>query len=326
MATEDVTVQQTETESTAGDDGPDGRLFDWYRTYIGEPESERDVYLGFGLFTVGMLMAAAALILFLWGSTLDWRSETQFGIVQPAYALGMVALPTLMLGILVLLPTDWRLLAASGLGSVLTIGATIGFLYAYPAHWNFYGDPDYTVEVTVTYALGMVAITGSTGAALIGHYLEMARTVERVERVVEAEEEEEHYSDEEIRADIESAMDQVDLSWGGVRKTDHKRLEFTADEFDASEVGQMGVTKSRGSSVEDQVAGLKGLRYGTEKTATSDRTVDDQTAKLKELRAKQQAKGEAVADPGGIATANGSGFVASFKSRIRSVRNRVKRN
>ena len=40
-------------EDGSGEAVPDNVLYDLYETYIGEPEEETDVYLGFGLFFGG---------------------------------------------------------------------------------------------------------------------------------------------------------------------------------------------------------------------------------------------------------------------------------
>ncbi|MFP8954881.1 permease [Natrialbaceae archaeon A-arb3/5] len=296
----------------AAESAGDGYLFDLYRRYIGEPEARTDVYLGFGLFLGGIGLAAVALVLFLWSSTLEPRSPTHIAWVQPAYALVMVSLPILMLGIVVLLPSERRVRYASVGGVVVTVIAVGGFLYAYPYDWNGHGN-DYTAEVVAVYAVGLAGITASTGAALIAHYLDMARTVERVEHEADEESDEESYSDAEIERDIDEAMEGVELSWGGVEKTEHKRLSFSEDDFDDVSVDvDMEAKTTRSSGVDSQVAGLKGLKGGETKTTTSQSTVDDQTAKLRELREQQQADDEAD-------RSDSESPVSTILDRIRSV-------
>ncbi|WP_290811637.1 permease [Halovivax sp.] len=305
---------------------PDQKLFELYRSYIGEPDSERDVYVGFGLFLGGIGLAVIALVLFAWSTTLEARSAEYFSWVQPAYALGMLSLPSVMLGIVVLLPSERRVLAVSVAGAAITVAATGGFVYAYPENWNLYGA-DYTIEIVAVYAIGLSGITASTGAALIAHYLDMARTLEAT-TVDEEEEEEEHYTDEEIRGDIDAAMEGVELSWGGVEKSDNTTLTFTDHEFDGADIGNVSVKKTRSTGVQDQVAGLKGLKGGEKKTATSNKTVDDQTAKLKELRERQRADELATADETGVDAVRGrlGQAVSGIKARLGAVRDRVKRN
>ena len=306
---------------------PDEKLFELYRSYIGEPDSERDVYVGFGLFLGGIVLAVMALVLFLWSNTLDTGSDAYYAWVEPAYALGMLSLPTVMLGIVVLLPSERRVLGVSIVGAAITAIATIAFVYAYPGDWHHYGD-DHTVLVTVTYAVGLAGITVSTGAALIAHYLEMARTVEEI-RKEDDEEEDESYTDAEIRGDIDEAMEGVELSWGGVEKSDNTTLTFTDHEFESADVGTMGVKRTRSKGVQDQVAGLKGLKGGDTKTAKSTRTVEDQTQKLKELREQQRADELATAEessPIASVQSGVGGVISSLRSRLRSLRDQVKRN
>ncbi|WP_323171815.1 permease [Natrialba sp. PRR66] len=309
----------------------DGYLFDLYRRYIGEPESRTDVYLGFGLFLGGIGLAVVALVLFLWSSTFSRSNPAYFTWVRPAYALGMLSLPAMILGVVVLLPSDRKVIGISGAGALVTLAATIGFLFAYPDNWNFMAERDYTVEVTATYAVGLAGITASTGAALVAHYLELARQTEAVDAGDEDETETEddpEFSDADIERDIDAAMEGVELSWGGVEKTEHKRLNFSGNEFDGVSVDTDAGTKTtRSSGVDDQVAGLKGLKGGETKTTTSQSTVDDQTAKLKELR-EQQREDEQSAEggrQGGVGASAGDGPFAPLTAILERVRSAIRR-
>lgn len=295
---------------------PDGRLFDLYREYIGEPEETRDVYVGFGLFLVGIGLAIVALLLFVWSSTLEPRSSTYFAWVQPAYALGMLSLPTTMLGIVVLLPAERRVLYASIAGASITALAVVGFVWLYPSNWNFYESGDTaisTVHVVALYAIGLAGITASTGAALIAHYLDLAREIDSLDAGDDEEEAGERYSDEEIQEDIDAAMEDVELSWGGVEKTENTRLSFDDHEFEGANLN-LGAKTKRSSGVDAQVAGLKGLKGGETKKTTSKSTVDDQTQKLKELR-EQQRKEQAEA----AAEKTSASPIERFIERVRAL-------
>ncbi|MFC4541673.1 permease [Halosolutus amylolyticus] len=297
----------------AAESPSEGYLFDLYRRYIGEPEDRTDVYLGFGLFLGGIGFAIVALLLYLWSSTFEARTASHLAWAEPAYALAMMALPVLMLGIVVLLPSERRVLYTSIAGVVIAIVAIGGFVYAYPDDWNGYGA-DYTAVVVAVYAVGLAGITASTGAALIAHYLDMARTAKQVETVDE-EDDDPELTDAEVREDIDDAMEGVELSWGGVEKTEHKRLSFSEDEFDEVNVDTAAGTKTtRSTGVDQQVAGLKGLKGGETTTTTSSSTVDDQTQKLKELREqKRQEESSADADTKSVA------FLASVRTRLREL-------
>ncbi|ELY69309.1 DUF7139 domain-containing protein [Natrinema versiforme] len=307
----------------AAEQAADGYLFDLYRRYIGEPEDRTDVYVGFGLFLGGIGLAIIGLLLFLWGNTFEARSGGYFAWVGPAYALAMTALPVTMLGIVVLLPSERRMLYTSIAGVAVTIGAVVGFLVAYPDNWNGYGA-DYTVEVIATYAVGLAAITASTGAALIAHYLDMAQQAEVVATETADADDDPELTDEEIQQDIDDAMDGVELSWGGVEKTEHKRLNFSSDDLDDVSIDtDAGTTTTRSSGVDAQVSGLKGLKGGETKETTSKSTVDDQTAKLKELREQQRAEELATADDDSGAVDTVRKPVASLLDRFRNL---LKRN
>ncbi|WP_254763992.1 DUF7139 domain-containing protein [Natrinema marinum] len=305
----------------AAEQAADGYLFDLYRRYIGEPEDRTDVYVGFGLFLGGIGLAIVGLLLFLWGNTFEARTAGYFAWVGPAYALAMTALPVTMLGIVTLLPSERRMLYASIGGVAITLAAVAGFLAAYPHHWNGYGN-DYTVEIIATYAVGLAGITASTGAALIAHYLDMAQQADAVATGDETEAEPE-LTDADVRQDIDEAMEGVELSWGGVEKTEHKRLSFSENDFDDVDVDtDAGTTTTRSTGVDAQVAGLKGLKGGETKQTTSSSTVDDQTAKLKELREQRRAEELATADDEGVAAT----VTKPLSSLLERVRNAFGRN
>ena len=274
----------------------DGYLFDLYRQYVGEPESRTDVYVGFGLFLGGIGLAAVALLLFLWSAMLGRGTSPYWTVAQFSYAFGMIALPVIMLGIVVLLPAERRVLATSGLGVAITLLAVGGFVWAFPDDWNFHGE-NYTIHVVSTYAVGFAALVASTGAALIAHYLDLAASVGRTPE--EDDEDDVHYSDEEIERDIERAMEDVELSWGGVEKNDTTRLSFSDNDLEASNL-DTGAKTVRSSGVDAQVAGLKGLKGGENKTTTSSGGVDEQTAKLKELREQREKEKQAADESGGL--------------------------
>ncbi|WP_265111605.1 DUF7139 domain-containing protein [Halosolutus halophilus] len=300
----------------AAESPSEGYLFDLYRQYIGEPEDRTDVYLGFGLFLGGIGFAIVALLLYLWSSTFEARTASHLAWAEPAYALAMVALPVLMLGIVVLLPSERRVLYTSIAGVAVAIVAIGGFLYAYPDHWNGYGY-DYTAQVVAVYAVGLAGITASTGAALIAHYLDMARTAKHVE-TDDDEDDDPELSDADVQRDIDDAMEGVELSWGGVEKTEHNRLSFSENEFDEVNVDTAAGTKTtRSSGVDQQVAGLKGLKGGETTTTTSSSTVDDQTQKLKELR-EQKRREEATGDD----DTGAFSFFTTVRSRLREILDR----
>jgi hypothetical protein len=278
------------------DDLPDNILFELYRQYIGEPDDRIDVYLGFGLFFGGIALAAFGLVLFLVAFLPEHGSDAFWLFREIAFAMGMMAVPTLLLGILVLLPVDNRAIYAGAAGTSITFLAVVGFAILYPWNFNVEGA-QYTAHVVVAYGLGMALVLVSTGAALVAHQIERAKPGPADIVPVEEEEPEESYTDEEIQRDIEEAMEDVDITWGGVERTEGQSLKLDLEEegFDFAGM-QVEASKTISStSTDDQVQGLKALKGGEKKTATSESTVDDQTTKLNELKQRRKEEQEQAA-------------------------------
>jgi hypothetical protein len=269
---------------------PDNPLFDLYRTYIGEPDAQTDVYLGFGLFFSGILIGVVALGSFVWAGTFEARTTPYFARVLPAYTLGMLSLPTALVGIVVLLPVKARALLGSLAGTAVTVLAVGGFIFAYPDNWNGYGA-DYTIPIVAAYAVGLTAVVATTGAALVAHQIERAKPadvdVEKLERRRD-EDEGEDWTEEEIQRDIEEAMAETEISWGGVEKREGTRLNLNTDiggDVDLSGV-EVDPDTDRSTGVDAQVEGLRQLKGDPEEKTTTAQgsTVDDQTAALTELK------------------------------------------
>jgi len=275
------------------DERPDNVLFDWYERYIGEPETETDVYLGFGLFFVSISFALLALLLFVAGTSMyGIREDGYFTVAEPAYALGMLSLPLAMFSIVVLLPVKQRATVGAGLGVAIAVAAIVAFVSVYPDNWFDYGTAQ-TLNIVGAYAVGLTIVTGATGAALVAHQLERVRAPAPSEiREPEAEPETEHYSEEEIERDIEEAMADVEMTWGGVERSENRELKLTTDfadqEIEAGGVNVEANTHVESGGVDTQVDGLRNLKGGDTQTATSESTVDDQTAALNELKRQKE--------------------------------------
>lgn len=306
------------TDEKLGGDVPDNVLFDLYRKYIGEPDAETDVYMGFGLFIGGIALLGIALVLFLWAGAYEARSMAYFWRAGPAYGAGMLAVPLTLLGIVVLLPVENRALYASIGGTAITVLAVAGFAFAYPWDWNGYGA-DYTIPIVATYAVGLTAVIASTGAALVAHQIERYKPsvapheIEGIEEDGPEPGDEEYWSDEEIRQDIEEAMAATDISWGGVEKSENKKLKLNTETLDSADLSGVNIdpnVKRETGGVDQQVDGLRQMKGGEKKTTTAENsTVDDQTAALTELK-KQKAQGDAPDDP---ASEDEGGLVDRFR-------------
>jgi len=294
------------------EDTADNVLISLYERYIGEPETETDVYLGFGLFFCAVVFAVLALALFATATSLyGIRESGYFGLAQPAYLLGMLSIPLALVSITVLLPNERRVEWVGAAGTAVTLLAAGVFLNYYPGQWFEFGTTQ-TLVVVGTYAVGLAVVTASTGTALVAYRLEQARAPLPSE--IEAEEgaDEESISEERIQSDIDEAMSEVDLTLGGIEREENRRLEFTADFGDEGEFRGTDVEPEKTVSpggVDNNVEGLQQLKSGEPQAQTSESTVDDETAALNEL--KKQKEQDEVPDP-----ATDDGVLASTLSKL----------
>lgn len=285
------------TEDGSSNDAPPGdMLLRVYERYIGEPETEAEVYLGFGLFFAGITCAVIGLVLFVAGASVyGLRTDGYFALAQPGYLLGMLSPPLALLAVVVLLPTERRAKVGGLVGTAITVVAIVAFLLSYPDQWFEFGTQN-TLAVVGTYAAGLTLLTAVTGSALVAHRLEQAQATVTVpdEPGAEAEESGETVTDGQVQADIEDAMSNVDLSWGGVEKDSNRDLSLREDYADEESDGlniEAEKTVNPGG-VDSEVKGLKQLKGGEQNVATSESTVDGQTAALNEL--KQQKRDDEV--------------------------------
>ncbi|GAB6860432.1 permease [Haloplanus litoreus] len=295
---------------------PDNVLFEWYGRYIGDPETETDVYLGFALFFGGIALGAVGILVFLLSATMSGGGTPAWAIREVAMAAASVGFPVILLGIVILLPGDRRMTYASLAGLAVCLVAVGLFVATYPMNWNVARTPDYSAQGVAIYAVGLVAAVGATGAALVGHQVERAAPGERAAEVRSTTGEagtgtggasdgaSESVSDEQVRRDIDEAMADADLSWGGVSRKNTKRLELNTDadvevDREAFENAEATTVRSSGNDVDDALSNLRKLQ-GREQETDSSSGVDDQTAALTELRQQQQAEDVATEDEEGI--------------------------
>ena len=269
------------------------QLLRYYRQYIGDPDRTVDVYAGFGLFFVGLGLGIAGVVVFIYSATL---SGTAYGLRAVAIVSGGVGAPTLLGGIVVLLPVDRRMLVVAGGGSVVCAAGIVRFVSVYPNDFNVSVGPDYAAQVVGIYSVGIVAVIGATAAALVAHQIERAADTTRTVESAEAEDDEETVSDEQVQADIDSALDDAELSWGGVTKTETRTLNLdtgSIDDIDTESLPEGIETRTADSSVSNAVSQLKGLQGGEVETASGEGT-DDQAAALRELREQQREDEQAA--------------------------------
>jgi hypothetical protein len=270
------------------------RLLGWYRRYIGEPDADSDVYLGFGLFFGGIGFGLLGLVLFLWSAaipagTLADPNMVHWTLREVAFTLGMVGLPALMVSIVVLLPVEDRVRYVAGGGTAVALVAVAAFVVTYPFAFNVQATT--TAAVVAVYAVGLVAVIGATGAALVAHHLDRAEPA--AGEGADEDGVDEAATEEQVERDIEAVMDDADLTWGGVKTEETRRLSINPDEEDVDLSGAEGIeaTTTRSSGTDDAVAGLKRLRGGEKEEARGSDT-SDQAAALRELRESQRHEDE----------------------------------
>jgi len=289
------------------------RLLRYYRRYVGDPDRAIDVYAGFGLFFVGLGLGAVGVVVFLYSATLPPDELSTYAVREVAGVAAAVGLPALLLGIVVLLPVDKRMLYVAVAGSAVTVVAVGIFVWAYPQDWNVTVPPDYSARAIAIYSVGIALVVAATGAALVAH---------RVERVTDGatateaddDESEETVSDEQVRADIDRELGEAELSWGGVERTETRRLSLNTNEIDDIDRDSLPdsstETRTGDGSVDDAVAQLRGLQGGEVETASGGST-DDQAAALRELR-EQQREAEQNEEADGV-----TGRIRDLVDRIR---------
>lgn len=278
------------------------QLLEYYRQYIGDPDRTIDVYAGFSLFFVGLGLGAVGVVVFLYSATLPANTASSYAVREVAVVAAAGGLPALLLGIVVLLPVDKRMLYVAAAGSLITAVAVGIFVWSYPHNWNVTTPPDYSAQAIAVYSVGIALVVSSTGAALVAHRVERATggtsTVDSQET-----EDDETVTDEQVQSDIDSALEDAELSWGGVTRKETRSLNLDTsaiDGIDAESLPDTGTeTRTADNNVTNAVSQLKGLQGGEVETASGDGT-DDQAAALRELRQQQREQKQAEVANRGI--------------------------
>lgn len=291
----------------------ENRLLEYYRRYVGDPDRTIDVYAGFGLFFAGIGLGLIGVAVFLYSATLPPEALSTYAVQEVAGVAAAVGLPALLLGVVVLLPVDRRMLYLAGVGTAITVVAVGLFSRTYPYNWNVSTGTDYSAQVVAVYAVGLVAVIAATGGALVAHRVERATGAAASAAGAGsaaggadgdaggAGGDGETVTDAQVRADIERELENAELTWGGVERAQTRRLELDTSAVDDIEVdreklaGSATETRTTSGTVNDAVSELKGLQGGEKKTASGSGT-DDQAAKLRELREQQRREAEADDD------------------------------
>lgn len=270
------------------------RLQRLYRRYIGEPESLRTVYGGFGMFFAGLALSIAGVVVFIGSAYVPESGEFVWQLREIAIVLVALGFPVFLFSFLILLPVDQRAIYSAAVGGVICLGAIALFVVAYPHQWNVPGQ-DYSALGVLTYSLGGVILAAATGSALVTNYIQQVRTepgeIHPGETTQEGATDE--ITAEEVRQDIDEALSATELTWGGIEKTRTKRLQFEMEEtdIDTSGMDPEGANVTRTESVEAEVDGLQKLRGGEKKMATGEGT-DKQAEALQQLRERGETEPE----------------------------------
>ncbi|WP_435074640.1 DUF7139 domain-containing protein [Halorubrum sp. HHNYT27] len=293
----------------------ENRLLEYYRRYVGDPDRTIDVYAGFGLFFAGIGLGLIGVVVFLYSATLPPEALSTYAVQEVAAVAAAIGLPALLLGVVVLLPVDRRMLYLAGGGTAITVVAVGLFSQTYPYNWNVSTGADYSAQVVAVYTVGLVAVIAATGGALVAHRVERATGVDAGAAGTGsaasgagadgdaggAGGDDETVTDAQVRADIERELEDAELTWGGVERAQTRRLELDTSAVDDIDVdreklaGSATETRTTSGTVNDAVSELQGLQGGEKKTASGSGT-DDQAAKLRELREQQRQKAEADDD------------------------------
>jgi hypothetical protein len=293
----DSTVDDADDSGREEDTERGGPLFSVYRRYIGEPAGKQEVYLGFGAFFAGIFLGVAGLVLFLYSGTQTTGSDTYWQLREAALVFVMLGLPSVALSVSILLPVGRRTTATSLVGVLVCLVAAVWLTQVYPDSWSSAGND---VPVLSTYAIGVVVLAASTGSGLVAQYLDR-QAPDEVRRVTEVEREQRDQreeggsnsvSDEQVAADIDDAMSDSNLTWGGVEeRPNSKRLKIDMPESDTdiddSNLDAGTETRSSGDGVDDAVDGLRQMQADEQNTARA-QSPDDQVDALTAFREQQQ--------------------------------------
>jgi len=290
----DSTVDDADESGGEEDTERGGPLFSVYRRYIGEPAGKQEVYLGFGVFFAGIFLGVAGLVLFLYSGTQTTGSDTYWQLREAALVFVMLGLPSVALSVSILLPVGRRTTATSLVGVLVCLVATLWLTQVYPDSWSNAGND---VPVLSSYAVGVVVLAASTGSGLVAQYLDRqapdeVRRVTEVEREQSGKAESNPVSDEQVAADIDDAMSDSNLTWGGVEeRPNSKQLNIDMPESDAdiddSNLDAGTETRSSGNSVDDAVDGLRQMQADEQNTARA-QSPDDQVDALTAFREQKQ--------------------------------------
>ncbi|MFC4449334.1 YihY/virulence factor BrkB family protein [Halorussus aquaticus] len=140
-------------------------LAEAYEENVGEVGNVRLLYLGVGLFAVGVSLVVFAILL----STTDVHSAFGLGTLGAREVAGVLAglgVPAVFVGIFSVLPASQRVRAAAAIGAGVSLLGVALFTHAYPKHWAGYGR-QLTLPVVAVYFFGALVTFGCLFVAVV---------------------------------------------------------------------------------------------------------------------------------------------------------------
>ncbi|WP_290814422.1 hypothetical protein, partial [Halovivax sp.] len=158
-----------------------------------EVTSLRRLYAGTALVLAGAAMAVLA-VLVATTDLFSFVASDTLAARELAGVLGGLAVPAVLVGVFVVLPTGRRIKAAAAISASICLLGVALFAYAYPAHWDGYGQ-DLTSFVSAVYLIGLFSAIWCLFTAVVnfktrndpGGALEMNVTRKGETKIVEVE-------------------------------------------------------------------------------------------------------------------------------------------
>ncbi len=263
------------------------------RSPFGSKTSKGRLYGGFYLLIGGILLGLAALILFFIADAQGGRNE--FNWREGALATGAVALPLILLGTSVALPTKAAMRILSVVGLAFSLLATVLFVVHYPGHFNTNNAEDYTSLDTGVYVVGLAGMLAATFTAILGYYLDRLRPA----GAAEGEEEDDEFAagyevpDWVVERDIEYAMKKhgVELATGHEDRSIRVDIAGTLGDLSKAKVGGLGKARTvqlDAEQVDSSVAAMSQVRPGGKRAIPGEWADESVGALLAFRRAKAQ--------------------------------------
>ena len=146
----------------------ESRVVTWYRSRIGEPVTDDEVY-GYWAFSFGILLALLGIVLFLVTTAMERPpvSESRaafWNLRAVGYVFAAVGLPVALVGAIIRMPLRHRATQAGYLGVGLCVLAAVWFVLVFPEGWVTQGSGD-AANIIGLYALGLTVL--SIGGVLV---------------------------------------------------------------------------------------------------------------------------------------------------------------